>query len=865
MIQNNNLIWWTGVVEDRNDPEKLGRCKVRIFGYHTEDTNLLPSDELPWALPLQSVTSAAISGIGSTPVGIVPGTWVMGWFLDGEDAQQPIIIGTLAGKPSPSVYVEEKQEQVTISTKSYLRSSDGRPVRDGQGNLIETSYQDADLRGRFDVLTKTQVDTIKNNLGSNLSGNDYTKIGASGRLGKYQFSIEHLVSQHFIARPPNSDYSLLDDNNYWLGNKDINSKEEFLNSSEVQENLALEIMYDEYTELVKLGKLKGKDEDPRFIAGLVSSAFVSDHITSDKFEKQTFDNKKIEYYWNLGVNSVVSATDTNNPEYAVPETKESTYLPSPGSSSTSGFLNIEDAKKIIGFQDPNKQYPRHDYANKSDLNKLALGDKSHTIFKSKSNKKINKIPVSRTGRTWDEPEPSYGAAYPYNQVIETEAGHVIELDSTEGAERIHVYHTTGTYIEIDVNGTMVRKVVGDNYEIIDRNDSIYVKGGKDVTVEGEARILVKNDAWIEVEGGLSVTSHNDAAVQAHGTIAVLGDKLELFGKSGVDIASAGPIRMRGTSIGIESDEGDISLRSENNIRSQSKKNTSFKSLEQNINLDKGSQSGKINLNMGLSASVSPVTPKEFSTLPEQISPESSTRLDPPQRQTQGQDAFDGDDNDDPNVANVYQQTNGLPSDAVAALPKNVSLGNTYTRSTITNNSIGNCAEFKQLRNFPLTLRLSKNYKLGDFNRGNWTLQNQGGLTKGEIVCNLQNLANNILEPLASQYGKNNVIITSGLRNVTDTFPNEKSDHLRGCAVDLQFKGKADSEYAQIAEWIQSNLPYKQLLLEYTKNKEGVTKSAWIHVSLELSSNGSIIPTSKTPVATMVNHAVTHRNRLVNLA
>ena len=32
-----NFVWWQGVVEDRIDPLMLGRCRVRILGYHTDD------------------------------------------------------------------------------------------------------------------------------------------------------------------------------------------------------------------------------------------------------------------------------------------------------------------------------------------------------------------------------------------------------------------------------------------------------------------------------------------------------------------------------------------------------------------------------------------------------------------------------------------------------------------------------------------------------------------------------------------------------------------------------------------------------------------------------------------------------------
>ena len=92
--------WFVGVVEDRQDPKKVGRVRVRCLGYHSENISDLPTDRLPWAHPMNPVTSATVSGVGQTPLGAVEGTWVVGFFQDGADAQQPIIIGTLPGVPS---------------------------------------------------------------------------------------------------------------------------------------------------------------------------------------------------------------------------------------------------------------------------------------------------------------------------------------------------------------------------------------------------------------------------------------------------------------------------------------------------------------------------------------------------------------------------------------------------------------------------------------------------------------------------------------------------------------------------------------------------------------------------------------------
>ena len=87
-----------GVVESRDDPMRLGRCKVRIVGIHPDDKTLVSTDDLPWAYPIMPVlSSAASSASGHTPVGPVEGTHVIGFFADGMDRQIPMFFGTLTG------------------------------------------------------------------------------------------------------------------------------------------------------------------------------------------------------------------------------------------------------------------------------------------------------------------------------------------------------------------------------------------------------------------------------------------------------------------------------------------------------------------------------------------------------------------------------------------------------------------------------------------------------------------------------------------------------------------------------------------------------------------------------------------------
>ena len=87
------FIWFVGVVEDRNDPERIGRVRVRCLGFHTEDLIELPTADLPWAHVMHPVTNPSMQGLGSTPSFLVEGSWVIGFFRDAQEKQQPVIIG----------------------------------------------------------------------------------------------------------------------------------------------------------------------------------------------------------------------------------------------------------------------------------------------------------------------------------------------------------------------------------------------------------------------------------------------------------------------------------------------------------------------------------------------------------------------------------------------------------------------------------------------------------------------------------------------------------------------------------------------------------------------------------------------------
>ena len=92
--------WFIGVVEDRDDPLKASRVRVRCFGYHNDDLDKIPTKDLPWAQVLAPTDTPSMAGMGNTPHFLVEGTHVFGFFLDAQFMQRPMVVGSIPGSPA---------------------------------------------------------------------------------------------------------------------------------------------------------------------------------------------------------------------------------------------------------------------------------------------------------------------------------------------------------------------------------------------------------------------------------------------------------------------------------------------------------------------------------------------------------------------------------------------------------------------------------------------------------------------------------------------------------------------------------------------------------------------------------------------
>ena len=331
--------WFTGVVEDRNDPLYLNRVRVRIYGSHTHKKDMIATPDLPWSDVMMPVTSPSLSGLGTTTHGLVEGSTVMGFYRDHLEMQDPVVIGSFIGVPQDFYRVDEKVDNEGTRTFTNIPRT------------TEEGYNDPRLESE-----------------SSYAG---TPDGANP---KQMSNRTYGLTLGLDKSPKNQG-----------GDKAVNyPRELYLGTSDVN---VLARNYDDKTyPVINLVDGEGKQESSGSLLGLTKTLF--------------------------GLES--------------------------GSSGT--------------------------------------------------------------------PIRHINPKYPFNHVHETESGHVLELDDTPDFERIHLYHRTGTRVEIDKDGSYVEKVVKDKYSVVLGDDTVTISGNVTVNITGDADVTVGGKTNITSKGIINMTA-----------------------------------------------------------------------------------------------------------------------------------------------------------------------------------------------------------------------------------------------------------------------------------------------------------------------------------------------------------------------
>ena len=216
--------WFVGVVEDRNDPQKAGRVRVRCVGYHSDSLDEIPTAALPWASVMMPVTAGANSGIGLSPHFLIEGTWVVGFFRD-PAKQEPVIMGALPGRNTKETTnftvasssavggqslgggfkdqgVDTKpkgNQEVTYPTQLYIDKTDTNVIAQQAVTWAKTPGEGESHHPSFTVKGGLEVDEAVHTKWSNASGTEIQQAVSTQASSLYPFN--HVIeteSGHYV-------------------------------------------------------------------------------------------------------------------------------------------------------------------------------------------------------------------------------------------------------------------------------------------------------------------------------------------------------------------------------------------------------------------------------------------------------------------------------------------------------------------------------------------------------------------------------------------------------------------------------------------------------------------------------------------
>jgi len=213
-----------GEVEDVNDPLMSGRVKVRCVGWHPKNRkggkggDGLPTDDLPWARVGMPVTHAQQGRIGGKH-GLVPGCMVMGFFLDGDEAQDPFVMCTFNHTAKTSDKDNRKDEggkdgKLPESTEGFTKilpassvtPNISRDTTEEQGSkgfsnpadpAGDTNLSDADSKCGSNLQSVASVRRMKEKFSNegtnnNAESQNYKVLEADGLCGRVQHAAEDI-------------------------------------------------------------------------------------------------------------------------------------------------------------------------------------------------------------------------------------------------------------------------------------------------------------------------------------------------------------------------------------------------------------------------------------------------------------------------------------------------------------------------------------------------------------------------------------------------------------------------------------------------------------------------------------------------
>lgn len=508
-----------GVVEDRFDPLHQGRYRVRVFGIHTDQKSKsdmvgIPTEELLWFHAATSTDSASISGIGHSPTNLVEGTWVMGVFRDafrqdglilfsipGSYTEKP---NTLRGFCDPfgrfpryigndvNILAGGGQKGNSINGSSPP-SYGGKPIgvyTQDENTTVAVAPDDRDIA---DVKPDDNPDFTIEEM---LKGDEGVRNDVYwDHLGYPTVGIGHLIIFE-KTRDMGRINSILSQQLGRQVNGVITAEEvSTLFSSDINKTRADMLRFENIRQVyIKVNRSRQMAlENMAFqmgAGGLSKFRTTLDHMYNERWKEAQLG--MLDSLWAKQTpgraNRVARIVLTGNLESYGVMVKEEPELPIPMRMGRTMFRSLSAVPTPTPLAETDPDDP-------------------------------SVPPVPRDdGLLFEEPKSAYNAQYPYNHVYESESGHVQEFDDTPGAERYHLKHPSGTFLEVSGDGRQLNKVYGDDFTIDMANKLVNVKGDYQVVVEGNATVYVMGNCLQQVDGNLTQVVKGNVSETIHGDV-----------------------------------------------------------------------------------------------------------------------------------------------------------------------------------------------------------------------------------------------------------------------------------------------------------------------------------------------------------
>lgn len=471
-ISKHEFVWWHGMVEDVHDPMKAGRVRVRIIGWHNPDKGQLPTKDLPWALPILPVTSASSSGIGHSSTGLVPGSVVIGFFRDGQLAQQPIIFGSILGIPlegPPGSSFGYGDPRLTVATGGLYKPDE---------NALGPKTPIGKFAPRSGHYVGATFDP-----GEDLGFAPGEEIGSVGGIAKYEYDfykkgITHLNSYYGNIYPrywggPTGSISPITDVNTLAGGCGPTHGSKILQEYIIDRaSLGNILPVPKFRPIFEI-PLMGYDVP----VGEMIIAMGSNGVGGDLIKK--FDLgagggfRTGEDIWGVygGLPPLPENTESSAELFFRAGNDPNAGNPFYGFETTTSMRGNEYFERLFGAT---TEYISEEQDENG--NRIYVVDKKNPwVF----------CPPQGTTLT---------RQYPYNHVYETESGHIMEFDDTNGGERIKIAHRLGTSEEVIEDGSKIEQVVNDKYTRILGDHNTVVGGNSIFFGERGFRAIINAEA-----------------------------------------------------------------------------------------------------------------------------------------------------------------------------------------------------------------------------------------------------------------------------------------------------------------------------------------------------------------------------------